>query len=166
MSADVVTLDRFEKREQVQTQDEIQLSFEFCQNEKSNKLTIVVMETVHGLDFCNLVSDLVPKIILDMRLSVRFDLPGSSRDHIFNQFKRSRALYSRASLNWHDLTHSDFMLGENSLSNRLNHELLEREESPLLILVQKPSHAQLLHSFVNRQLKGNGKENWSVGHCA
>lgn len=164
MSSNVVILDRFQNRPRISNESNVQLTFEFYQVEH-NKMTIAVMDTVHGIEFCDIVSELRPKVVLDMRRSVRFDLPGSSRSHIFRQFSKNGTLYSRASLKWHDLTPSDFMLGENSLSIRLKHELLEREESPLLILVQKSSHAQLLHSFVNRQLQESGKDNWLITHC-
>ena len=166
MSTNVVRLERPARPIQPVFEEEHQLSFEFDTEQHNSKLAIAVMDTVHGADLCRFIDEFSPKVALDMRFSIRFDVPGSSRNHIFRQLEKCRTLYSRAAVKWHDLSPSDFMLNNAPISQRLNHELFERGETPLLVFVQKQTHAQLLHSFLNRQISKRETNDWSVVYCA
>lgn len=166
MSTNIVRLERSAHPVQPIYEKEQQLCFEFHNENKGSKLAIAVMDTVHGADLCRFIDEFSPKVALDMRFSVRFDVPGSSRNHIFRQLEKCRALYSRAAVRWHDLSPSDFMLRDAPISHRLNHELFERGETPILVFVQKTEHAQFLHSFLNRQISGRNVDDWSVVYCA
>lgn len=165
MTTNVVRLERPTHHAQPVFEQQ-QLSFEFIDEQHGSKLAIAVMDTVHGADLCRFIDEFSPKVALDMRFSIRFDVPGSNRNHIFRQLEKCRTLYSRAAVKWHDLSPSDFMLSDAPISQRLNHELFERGETPLLVFVQKTAHAHLLHSFLNRQISGRDMDDWSVVYCA
>lgn len=144
----------------------LQLEFNFEVEIPSNKLALVAMEEIHGTQFCEFILDFSPRIALDTRRLVRFDLPGSSRDRIFQCFKASNTLYSTDEISWHQLRARDFLVSDTFVSQRLAYEIFEERIAPIMVMVQKSEHANWLHSHLNRYLAKLGDQNWQISSCA
>ena len=144
------------------TKREQQLSFGFDQEKQQIDLAIVSMELVHGLDFYEIISQLKPKVVLDVRHSVRFDLPCVNRSVIFKKFDECGSFYSHISLKWHKFNKSDVMLGNIVFPQKLNHELFERTDIPLLMLVQKAFQANWLQTLIHRRFAENSNKKLKI----
>jgi hypothetical protein len=110
--------------------------------------------------------DLKPKVAIDLRLLIRFDLPGASRAEIFNHLKLVNTLYVKDSMQWNRLKAHDLMLSESTLSHRLNHEVVERDDSPILLLASKKDEARYLGAYLNRILSMRAKRPWRVDQAS
>lgn len=123
---------------------------------------IVSMDTVHGSDLCKFIEEKKPRLALDLRILVRFDLPGASRDKIFASLRNSHSFYLKAPLNWSQFKVSNFIMDESFLSQQLFHEVLERDTTPIFILTSKPEESVALGSYLNRILSQHEKRPWVV----
>lgn len=139
-----------------------QLKFNLDGSHEEKRVMLVPMNNMHGQRFAELVSNLRPKVVLDMRHAIRFDLPGTNRSHIFAHFSHFEAFYTTASLPWHEFNSADFMLDRGTLSQRLHHEILERPEDCILILLPESVHAKWLRTYLNRRLSESAKTDWHI----
>lgn len=126
------------------------------------QLTIVCMDSIHGKTLCNIISNLRPQVAVDLRHAVRFDLPGTNRDQVFMRFNEAKTFYTQAGLPWHELKPADFMADRTSLSHRLHHEILERAEAVILLLLPSPEHSKYLRSYLNRKLSEKAGHPWRI----
>lgn len=129
---------------------------------ESKKIVVVAMDHMHGAQFRSLILSLKPRTVIDLRHLIRFDLPGTSRAEIFSCFSRVHALYVNDSLPWHELQPRDFMTDGNSLSHRLSHEVIERDNSPIMLLASKVEDARLLASYLHRITSSSMKGAWVI----
>ncbi|MCO6426039.1 hypothetical protein [Sinorhizobium meliloti] len=139
-----------------------QLRFDLDGATEEKRVVLVPMSMMHGRRFAEIVSEMKPKIVLDMRHAIRFDLPGTNRSHIFAQFTSVAAFYTTASLPWHEFTPADFMLDRGKLSQRLHHEIFEREEDRIMILLPDTLQATWLRTYLNRRLSEWAKSDWRI----
>jgi hypothetical protein len=146
--------------------DGLQLSLPFDDCTTLRRIVIVSMDQIHGQTLCNLILDLKPKVAIDLRLLIRFDLPGASRAEIFNHLKLVNTLYVKDSMQWNRLKAHDLMLSESTLSHRLNHEVVERDDSPILLLASKKDEARYLGAYLNRILSMRAKRPWRVDQAS
>jgi len=140
--------------------EQLKLDLTGCHEEK--QVFLVAMGTVHGSRFMELIHSIKPKIVVDTRYSIRFDLPGTSRDHVFAKFSNLQAFYSKASIPWHQLSASDFMVDKGPISIRLHHEILERAEDRIMVLIPDTQHLRLLRSYLNREVSKSSEVNWRI----
>ncbi|WP_354345803.1 hypothetical protein [Phyllobacterium ifriqiyense] len=145
---------------------DVQLTFDFGQARHEQLLTIVAMDSIHGKTLCNLILTLRPQVAVDLRHAVRFDLPGTNRHQIFSCFNETRTFYTQASIPWHELKPADFMTDRTSLSHRLHHEILERSESALMLLLPSLEHSRYLRSYLNRKLSEKADQPWRIEEVA
>ncbi|MGA1834271.1 hypothetical protein [Rhizobium wenxiniae] len=138
------------------------MKFDLDDARREKRVIIVPMNFIHGHRFVELVATMKPKVVLDMRHAIRFDLPGTNRSNIFARFANVEAFYTTASLPWHELSTADFMLDRGNLSQRLHHEILERAEERVMILVPEAMHARWLRIYLNRRLTEAAKSDWLV----
>ena len=139
-----------------------QLSLDLGQAVYKKNIVIVAMEFMHGLTFESIIDTFDPKITLDLRHAVRFDMPGTNRNQVFSKFKSHNTFYTQANLPWHQLTPADFMLGESEISQRLAHEILERQEANIMLLVPNQQFATYLRTYLNRKLSELFSDNWRI----
>ena len=103
-----------------------QLSFEF---DKAivRRITIVAMDEVHGKQLHLILNDLRPNVVIDLRYSVRFDIPGSSRTMFFIELERIQANYLRVPVEWHLLAPRPIDVSNHDIPHRLHFEVVERK---------------------------------------
>ena len=130
-------------------------SFVYLSMKRQKILSIVIvpMDHIHGVQLCRLILDLKPRTAVDLRHLIRFDLPGTSRTEIFHHLKNAHTLYVKASLPWHELQPRDFITDGTPLSQRLNHEVVERKDSPVLLFASKKDEARYLTAYFIASLR-------------
>ncbi|WP_156392777.1 hypothetical protein [Rhizobium sp. Root482] len=141
---------------------EEQLSFNLEGEVQEKRVILIAMAPLHGRRFMELIASIKPKVVLDTRHAIRFDLPGTSRSYVFARFASIHAYYAKAHIPWHELRAADFMLERGPLSNRLHHEILEREEDCIMVLLPDAEHLGLFRSYLNRQLSTSSKMDWRI----
>jgi hypothetical protein len=126
------------------------------------RVFIVAMETVHGRTLHGAVASHRPRSVIDLRYAARFDQYGSDRDTLFSYFRSVGAYYALDSMPWHDLSPRDFMKGDGGLVPRVHDELLVLAPGAVMLFVQKPQHAGMLASYLNRMLSEKAKTSWLI----
>lgn len=141
-----------------------QLSFSFHDVEvkRGQRIEIVAMDGLHGRRLCELIMLKKPKVTLDLRHVIRFDLPGTSREQVLSYFRATNTIYVRDPIPWHDLQRRDFMSGNRIISQRLEHETVERKQSPVMLFVPKHEHVKFLTSYLNRVFSMRGEGPWEI----
>lgn len=141
-----------------------QLSFAFDDDKAhdSNRIEIVAMDGLHGKRLCEMILSKKPKVALDLRHVIRFDLPGTSREQVLSYFRASSTLYVRDPLPWHSLQRRDFISGDRVISQRLEHETVERKQSPVMLFVPKEEHIGFLTAYLNRVFSNRGDGPWEI----
>lgn len=140
--------------------EQLKLDLESGRDEK--RVVLVAMGSIHGHRFTDLIVTIKPNIVLDTRHAIRFDLPGTDRSYVFAKLNAVSAFYAKASIPWHDLKAADFMADRGPISQRLHHEILERAEKRIMVLLPDIEHLSLLRSYLNRQLSGSANNDWRV----
>lgn len=151
-----------EKKAVVRRPRAAQLKFPFAEERIDLRVIIVIMDMVHGRAFNDLLGHLRPEVVLDLRHAVRFDLPGTNRQTVFNQISNINALYAVELLPWHQMQAKDMMAMEWGLSPRLLHELMSSKESRVMLLVSKLDHARMLSPYINRVLSRRPPASWEL----
>lgn len=139
-----------------------QFSLPFESKENHKNIVVISVDRAHGSDFCRLILKLKPKVAIDVRHLIRFDLPGTNRSEVFQCFKLSHTIYINESIPFHEFKPRDFLVSDNKLSQRLHHEIVERGDSPILILVSKAEEARYLTSYLHRLLSSHAAHPWKV----
>lgn len=141
-----------------------QLCFSFSdeQSHDSHRIEIVSMDGLHGKRLCELILSNRPKVAVDLRHVIRFDLPGTSREQVLSYFRATSTIYVREPLPWHILQRRDFISGDTIISQRLEHETVERKQSPVMLFVPKDEHVSYLTAYLNRVFSHRGKGRWEI----
>lgn len=128
-------------------------------------ILIVVMDAVHGSRLANVVEKLLPVTVVDLRQTLRFDQPGSSRSAFFDQLSRIRSTYLRAPIEWPHLNASP-LATDHRLPARVYHEAVERWDGHVAFLVSKIEQARYLEAGLNRALSERRTEGWDIMRVA
>lgn len=139
-----------------------QLNFEFLTPEPSIKILTVPMDEVHGTVLCDALLNFRPTVIIDLRHVVRFDLPGASRSSIFQCINSVNSLYVNEGMPWHKLSMRDFLISESIFSQRIFHEMIERDKNSIALFIPKKIHSQMISSHINRLMSSRSKKEWSI----
>jgi hypothetical protein len=129
------------------------------------RITIIVMDAVHGARLAHAVDKLHPTTVVDLRQTLRFDQPGSSRAAFFDQLSRIHSTYVRAPVEWPYLRIRHLTL-EEALPARVYHEAIERWEGHVALLVSKVEHGRYLETVLNRALSERRPEGWDIEQVA
>ena len=151
------------KRRGVAVAEGEQLTFDFWEEQDPQRLIVLVaMDAIHGRTLCELILRTKPRVALDMRYAVRFDLPGTNRTQVFLHFHETNTMYSKSSIPWHQLKAADFMIDRGPISQRLYHEVLERNIDPIMLLVPQPDHARFVNAYLNRKMSEHVDHAWRI----
>jgi hypothetical protein len=143
-----------------------QLTLPFTGEAADRIFFIVAMDHIHGAHFCEYITRLKPKMAVDLRHLIRFDLPGTSRQDIFNRLNATKTEYIREPLPWHQLGPKNFISDDTQLSHGLYHELIERNDTPVMFLTSKQNDAIYLFTYINRMLATKISYSWKIEHIA
>ena len=149
-------------RSRVQESEQLSFSFDDVEIQGGRCVEIIAMDGLHGKRLCELIISKKPKVVLDLRHAIRFDLPGTSREQILNYFRATKTLYVRDPIPWHNMKRRDFISGDRVISQRLEHEAVERKQSPVMLFVPKDEHVNLLTAYLNRVLSQRGEGPWAI----
>lgn len=149
-------------RSRVASNEQLSFSFEDDDRFDGRRIEIVSMDGLHGKRLCELILSKKPRVALDLRHVIRFDLPGTSREQVLSYFRAANTLYVRDPLPWHALQRKDFIAGNRVISQRLEHETVERKHSPVMLFVPKDEHAGFLAAYLNRVFSTRGGEPWEI----
>lgn len=126
------------------------------------RLVIVAMEEIHGLRLAKLIATLKESEAIDLRHAVRFDLPGTSRRHIFSELEKAGTAYIRAPVEWHRLEIRPMATDTALLPARFRHKLFEQPSGHLLVLVPRTTHQRFLASTLNLVLSAELSLGWRI----
>lgn len=149
-------------RSRARSCEQLTFSFYDVETQHGQRIEIVAMDGLHGRHLCELIMSRKPKVTLDLRHVIRFDLPGTSREQVLSYFRATNTLYVRDPIPWHDLQRRDFISGNRIISQRLEHETVERKQSPIMLFVPKDEHVKLLTSYLNRVFSMRGEGPWEI----
>ncbi|WP_339853682.1 hypothetical protein [Roseovarius nubinhibens] len=149
-------------RASVRSSEQLSFSFDDVEAQNGHRVEIVAMNSLHGKRLCELIMSSKPKVALDLRHVIRFDLPGTSREQVLSYFRATHTLYLRDPIPWHNLKRRDFIAGNMVISQRLEHETVERKQSPVLLLVPKDEHVSLLTAYLNRVFSKRREGPWEI----
>jgi hypothetical protein len=141
--------------------DTNQFSFEL-ECDALKQIVIVAMDEIDGAHLRQLLDVTQPRYLLDLRHVVRFDNPGSSRDHFFNHLSKSRASYARDPIAWHTIDVAPFAVDADLLPARLRFEVIEQLHDNVVLLVSKPTESRKLASVLNLALSRESTSNWVI----
>lgn len=150
------------RRSRVRSGEQLSFAFADVEARDGHRVEIVVMDGLHGRRLCELIMTKKPKVALDLRHVIRFDLPGTSREQVLSYFRATNTLYVRDPLPWHALQRRDFIAGEKVISQRLEHETVERKQSPVMLFVPKEEHVGFLTAYLNRVFSSRGDGHWEI----
>lgn len=142
--------------------EQLCFSFDDEVSHDNHLVEIVSMDGIHGKHLCQLILENRPKVVVDLRHVIRFDFPGTSREQVLRHFRAASTLYVREPLPWHDLHRRDFISGDRILSQRLEHETVERKQSPVMLFVPKAEHVSLLTAYLNRVFSSRREGRWKI----
>jgi hypothetical protein len=150
------------RHSEVRLSEQLSFAFDDADAHVDHRVEIVAMEGLHGKRLCELIVSKRPKVALDLRHVIRFDLPGTSREQVLSYFRATRTLYVREPIPWHNLQRKDFIAGDRVISQRLEHETVERNQSPVMIFVPKDEQVGLLTAYLNRVLSKRKEGLWAI----
>jgi len=128
-------------------------------------IRIIAMDVVHGAKLSTMFDRLQPTTVLDLRKTLRFDQPGLSRYSFFNQLSRIRSAYFKEPIEWPKLK-AYHLSSSQPLSARVYHEVVERWDGHLVLLVSKAEHARYLEVALNRALSERRSDGWDIEQVA
>ncbi len=150
------------RRSRARSNEQLSFSFDGVEAQGGHRVEIVAMDGLHGKRLCDLIMSRKPKVALDLRHVIRFDLPGTSREQVLGYFRATNTLYVRDPLPWHALHRRDFISGDKVISQRLEHETVERRQSPVMLFVPKEEHVGFLTAYLNRVFSNRGDGFWEI----
>lgn len=130
-------------------------------DDRIRRILVAAMDRIHGLRLHELVAEVHPVTVLDLRHTIRFDLPGTSRLMFLESVSRVRSLYMRVPMEWHGDVQSAVNV-DVVLPVRLHHEVVERRDGNLMLLVKKPEHALRISSMLNVTLSKSDLHGWDI----
>jgi hypothetical protein len=116
------------------------------------RIVVAAVDRLHGSRLHELIVDLHPTVVMDLRHTIRFDLPGTNRGCFLEHLSNARSLYLRVPLEW---PHLDVKPVNRTIAipTRLYHETVERPEGNLMLLVAKPDHARYISTALNLAIR-------------
>lgn len=130
-------------------------------DDQVRKILVAAMDRIHGLRLLELVQEVHPVVVLDLRNAIRFDLPGTSRHMFLESVARVRSMYMRVPMEWRANVHT-FVQADLDLPSRLHHELIERGDGNVMLLVKNPEHALRISSMMNVTLSKFQTKHWDI----
>lgn len=127
-----------------------QLSLPFEEVPIGPTIVLVAMEAMTGAVLRNLLVARRPDSVVDLRELIRFDLPGTSREDIFQCFTIIHTHYARDPLPWHKLEARDLALKAAPVSQVLMHEVTERSAKCVMVFVYRREESKLLAPHLTR----------------
>lgn len=147
----------------VRPDDDRQLELDLGDDDQIRRILVAVMDRIHGARLHDLVTEIHPAVVLDLRNTIRFDLPGTNRDRFLKVVSQVRSSYMRAPMAWHaDLCGP--VVADYVLPVRLHHEVVERSDGNLMLLVNKPEHAFRISSMLNIAFSKSRMRKWDIEH--
>lgn len=125
------------------------------------RILVAAMDRLHGLRLHALLVEIHPVLVLDLRNTIRFDLPGTSRNLFLQTVSKARSSYMRAPMEWHRSVQAPVHI-EVNLPGRLRHEVIEKHEGNLMLLVNKPEQALHVSSMLNVTLSQSHLTGWDI----
>lgn len=125
-------------------------------------ITIIAMDIIHGCRLHETLVDLKPAVAIDLRHVVRFDLPDFSRLKFFADLSATNALYVRAPVEWHRVETRPLVDNRDSLPSRVRHELVEREDGNVLLMVAKTEQQRHVAAHLNFLLSELHRSDWRI----
>lgn len=147
----------------VRHDDDGQLEFDLGEDDRVRRILVAVMDRIHGEHLHTLVAEIHPTVVLDLRNTIRFDLPGTSRDRFLDIVSRVSSSYMRAPMTWQSDLRGPVPINY-TLPIRLHHEVIERSDGNLMLLVNKTEHALRISSLLNVALSKNSFKRWHIQH--
>jgi len=130
-------------------------------DEPVRKIIVAAMDRIHGQTLHEIVADFHPALVLDLRNTIRFDLPGTSREVFLEMISQMHCAYMRAPITW-DVNLRGPVQVELELPVRLRHEVIERPDGNLILLVNKSEHVLKLSSMLNVALSSYHANRWEI----
>lgn len=152
------TAPRAPRRLSTDRQGQFQLELNGCE---VRHIIIIVMDAVHGSRLATTVEKLLPATVIDLRQTLRFDQPGSSRSTFFDLLSRTRSTYIRAPIEWSGIQ-TRHLATDQRLPTRVFHETVERWEGHIALLVSKVEQARFLATTLNLTLSVRRTEGWDI----
>lgn len=125
------------------------------------RILVAAMDRIHGIRLHELVTEIHPVVVLDLRNTIRFDLPGMNRDSFLQTVSRVHSSYMRAPMKWQNDLRAAVQINA-VLPVRLHHEVIERRDGNLMLLVNKPEHARKISSMLNVTLSQSHAKRWDI----
>lgn len=154
-----------EARDRVIPEHSGQFRFNF-DVEPIRRIVLIPMDEVDGILLHHLVFELEPIAAMDLRHAVRFDLPGTNRNRFFGDLRLAHTLYIREPIEWHDLDITPFAVDAALVPARLFHEIIEREDGHVLLLVPNKQSATIMASALNLALTRKKTHGWRIEQAA
>lgn len=129
---------------------------------EAKRVILIPLDVVHGEQLIELLCDAKPRIIIDVRSLIRFNLPGMNRELIFKKFYKLSSMYIRESIKWESVTSHDVMVGNYEIPTRICYELLNMHHGCALLMTEKQAEARMLASALNRFLSADKNSNWVI----
>lgn len=155
------SLDATHRREHTVPEHSGQFRFNF-DVEPVRRIVLIPMDEVDGAVLHQLLCELAPVAAMDLRHAVRFDLPGTNRNRFFNDLKLTDTLYVREPIEWHALELSPFVTDSNLVPVRLFHEIVEREDGHVMLLLPDKKSAVIMASALNLALTLKRTHGWRI----
>jgi hypothetical protein len=126
------------------------------------QIVIVAMDEIDGAALRQLLDVTQPKYLLDLRHAVRFDNPGSSREHFFNHLSKTKSLYFRDPIAWHSMNTAPLAIDADLLPARVRFEVIEQQDDNVMLLVSRQTESRKLASVLNLALSQDRAPNWVI----
>lgn len=142
-----------------------QFRFNFDE-EPVRRIVLIPMDDVDGMLLHHLVVELTPVAAMDLRHAVRFDLPGTNRNKFFGDLRVAHTLYIREPIEWHALQLNPFAIDATLVPARLFHEIIEREDGHVLLLLPNKQSTVIMASALNLALTSKKAHGWRIEQAA
>lgn len=134
--------------------------------EPIRRIVLIPMDDIDGVRLHDLLFELAPVAAMDLRYAVRFDLPGTNRHRFFGDLQQAHTIYIREPIEWHSLEIGSFALDSRIVPHRLFHEIIEREDGHILLLVPNRKDANVMASALNLALTSRRTHGWRIEQAA
>ena len=134
--------------------------------EPVRRIVLIPMDDIDGVRLHDLLFELEPVAAMDLRYAVRFDLPGTNRRRFFGDLEQAHTHYIREPIEWHSMETGAFALDCRIVPPRLFHEIIEREDGHILLLVPNRKNAGFMASALNLALTSRRTHGWRIEQAA
>jgi hypothetical protein len=128
----------------------------------AKRVILIPLDIVHGEQLIELLCEIRPKIVIDVRNLVRFNLPGMSRESIFKKLSKLSSIYIREPIRWSVTSRSDVMAGNYEIPVRIAYELIAMQFGCALVITEKPTESRILATALSRFLSEERDTDWVI----